>query len=110
MQPYTIKPLFNQILFKRIDLNAPSDIIIPDGATGKIQAAHVLDVGPDCKAVVFGDNVILAEGVTFCGYPGPDEMKPNADGVLTLQPSVVHLISEQCIVGKYVKNETTETP
>ncbi len=102
MQTHTIKPLFNQFLFRRVDLGTTTDIIIPDGATGTVPAALVLDIGPDCKAVAIGDLVILAEGVGFSGYPGPDETKPDANGVLVTASMLVHLINEQCAVAKYI--------
>lgn len=93
---YHIKPLFNQILFRIIDLDAIDidGFILANGAKGKRPAAHVIDIGPDCHAVAIGDNCIMAEGVSAGGYTASDG-------------SLVHLINEQCVVGKYV--EVAET-
>lgn len=87
---YTIKPLFKQFTFRIVDLGAVAidGFVIPDGAKGKQQAAQVIDIGPDCKVVNVGDNLILAEGLTFGGYPG-------ADG------ETVHMISEECVLARY---------
>lgn len=84
----SIQPLSNHILFRIKDIAKSTSVLLPDGVARQ-QAAEVLAVGPKVDpSILPGDLCILIEGVTFSGYLH--------DG------ATAHLITDNCVVGKYV--------
>ena len=83
-----VRPLGERVLVKRIVEEKKSQIIVINEEKTPHSRALVMEVGPDCKSVTVGDNVLVSN---FHGEP----IKVNEDDCLIYQEEQIIARLEQ---------------